>query len=147
MTGLIAEDDLYAKKVSEGFSQQEVMRTIGVNIVSIEPGKVELKFAHNAKLTQQHGFIHGGIVTTVLDSACGYAAFSLMPKDSAVLTVEFKTNFMSPARGDEFHAIGYVKKAGKTITVADGELCTLQNDQKKLVATMTATLIAIPNRE
>lgn len=147
MKSLIPKDDLYAQKVSESFSRQEVMKTIGVNIVSVEPGKLELEFSHNAKLTQQHGFIHGGIVTTVLDSACGYAALSLMPKDSAVLTVEFKTNFMSPAQGEKFSAFGSVKKAGKTITVCDGELFALHDNQKKLVATMTATLMAIRNRE
>ncbi|NKB64309.1 MAG: hotdog fold thioesterase [Gammaproteobacteria bacterium] len=147
MSLYIPKDVSYREKVSESFSRQEVMKTIGVSIVSIELGQVELVFKHDTKLTQQHGFIHAGIITTVLDSACGYAAFSLMPEDSSVLTIEFKTNLLSPAMGEKYLAVGRVKKPGKTITVCDGELFAFLDDQKKLIATMTCTLMTLSNKE
>jgi len=141
------KDAAYQEKVRDSFSRQRVMGTIGVDILSIDPGQVELEFQYNKNLTQQHGFIHAGIVTTVLDSACGYAAYSLMPEDSAVLTIEFKTNLLSPAKGEKFVAVGCVKKPGRTISVCDGELHTFLEGRKKLVATMTATLICVRNRD
>lgn len=143
----VPNDEAYKEKVTESFSRQAVMKTVGATIVSIEPGQVELQFQHDIKLTQQHGFIHGGIVTTVMDSACGYGALSLMPEDSGVLTIEFKTNLLSPAKGEKYLAIGRVKKTGRTISVCDGELFAYTGDQKKLVATMTCTLMTLVNRE
>lgn len=119
------------------------MQTIGVEIASIHPGKVELVFGHHKALTQQHGYIHAGIVTTVLDSACGYAALSLMPADSEVLTIEFKTNLLAPALGDRYLAIGNVKKSGRTITVSEGELYAVTDKSEKLVSTMTGTLMGM----
>ena len=140
------KDDEYESKVRDSFNRQNAMQTVNASIVSVDPGKVELVFPHDDKLTQQHGFIHAGIVSTVLDSACGYAAFSLMPKDSAVLTIEYKVNLLAPADGEKFIAIGTVKKPGRTITVSDGELYALKNDERKLVATMTGTLMCVINR-
>ena len=95
------------------------MKTIGASIEAISPGKIEIEFPYQSNLTQQNGFIHAGIVSTVLDSACGYAAFSLMPLDVSVLTIEFKINLLSPATGDRFRGYGKVKKAGRTISVAE----------------------------
>lgn len=141
------KDPNYSERVRSSFNQQQAMRTLGTHILNIEPGVVELGFKHCERLTQQHGFIHAGIVSTVLDSACGYAAFSLMPVDTAVLTIEFKINLLAPAKGDSFIAIGQVKKPGRTITVCDGELYAVIDKERKLVATMTATLMAIENRE
>jgi len=123
------------------------MRTVGASIAAVRPGEVEIVFPYNSGLTQQHGFIHAGIVSTVLDSACGYAALSLAPENAAVLTVEFKVNLLAPAKGDSFRAVGSVKKAGKTITVAEGELFAQNGDGQKLVATMTATIMSIADRE
>jgi len=146
MDSYIPKDDKFEEKVRVSFNRQAVMKTVGASIISIEPGYVELEFNHDPKLTQQHGFIHAGIVSTVLDSACGYAAFSLMPKGSAVLTIEFKVNLLSPAQGEKFIAIGRVKKPGKTITVCDGEIFAVRNGQKNLAATMTGTMMSIANK-
>mgnify|MGYP001225032332 FL=1 len=123
------------------------MEKVGARVLGIIPGQVELEFGYHTKLTQQHGFIHAGIISTVLDSSCGYAAFSLMAKDTSVLTIEFKINLFSPAQGEKFIAIGKVKKAGRTITVCVGDLFAVSNNQRKLVATMTGTLMTIPDRE
>lgn len=147
MSNFIPKDPSFEEKVKQSFFRQEVMNTVGAKLVLIRPGHVELECEYNKKFTQQHGFIHAGIVSTVLDSACGYSAFSLMPKNSAVLTIEFKINFLSPAQGEKFIAIGKVKKPGKTITVCDGELYAVNKNDRKLVATMTGTLMSIPNRE
>ncbi len=115
-------DDGYEAKVRDSFNRQEIMKTVNASILSIQPGEVKLEFPYQTNLTQQHGFIHAGIVSTVLDSACGYAAFSLMPKGAAVLSIEFKINFLSPAKGKRFRAVGTVKKPGRNITVTEGEL-------------------------
>ena len=136
-------DPAFAEKVRTSFHKQAAMKTIGVEIVCVDPGRVELMFGHQKALTQQHGYIHAGIVTTVLDSACGYAALSLMPENSEVLTVEFKTNLLSPALGDKYLAIGCVKKSGRTITVSDGELYSITGNAQKLAATMTGTLMCM----
>ena len=147
MTLHIPQDAQFEKKVRTSFARQLAMETLGVTLHSVEPGRIELKFDHDARLTQQHGFIHGGILTTVMDSACGYAAFSLMPEHSAVLTIEFKTNLLSPARAKTYLAVGKVKKPGRTITVCDGELFAFDDDKKKLAATMTCTLMCIEDRD
>ena len=105
MNNFTPRDSQYGAKVKDSFERQQAMHTVGACIISVEPGRVELEFVHQNKLTQQHGFIHAGIVSTVLDSACGYAAFSLMSEDSAVLTIEFKVNLLAPAKGEKFIAI------------------------------------------
>ncbi|MCP4266818.1 MAG: PaaI family thioesterase [Candidatus Brocadiaceae bacterium] len=140
-------DDNYETRVRDSFNRQEVMKTVGASILSIRPGEVELEFPYQKCFTQQHGFIHAGIVSTVLDSACGYAAFSLMSEDAAVLTIEFKINLLSPAKGSFFRAVGVVKKSGRNITVAQGELFSYRDDEKKLVATMTGTMMSVFDRE
>jgi uncharacterized protein (TIGR00369 family) len=97
-------------------------------------------------LTQQHGFIHAGVLTAGMDSACGYAAFSLMPADAAVLTVEFKTNLLAPAKGDRFLFRGRVLKPGRTLTVCEGQAFAMTGSSQRLVATMTGTLMALFDR-
>ncbi len=133
----------YSAKVEKSFADQSVMQTIGASIESISPGEVEIEFPYQSSLTQQNGFIHAGIVSTVLDSACGYAAYSLMPQDVSVLTIEFKINLLSPAKGDRFRGYGKVKKSGRTISVAEAELYAFSDQGKKLVATMVGTLMAV----
>lgn len=123
------------------------MKTVNASILAIRPGEIELEFPYHSNLTQQHGFIHAGIVSTVLDRACGYAAFSLMPDNAAVLSIEFKINLLSPARGERFRAVGRVKKPGKNITVTVGELFSYAEGEEKLVATMLGTMMAVYNRE
>ena len=137
----------YAARVENSFAEQAVMKTIGASIEAISPGAVEIELPYQSSLTQQNGFIHAGIVSTVLDSACGYAAFSLMPKNAAVLTIEYKINLLSPAAGEWFEAIGVVKKPGRNITVADGEVYAHSGDDKKLVASMVGTLMSIYDRD
>ena len=137
----------YKERVIESFNRQEVMKTIKASIVAVYPGEVELEFPYQLNLTQQHGFIHAGIVATVLDSACGYAAFSLMPENAAVLTIEFKVNLLSPAKGERFRSVGKVKKAGKNITVTEGELFSHSDDGQKLVATMLGTIMSVYDRD
>lgn len=147
MSNFEAKDPLFIEKTKDSFARQEVMKTIGAELVLIEAGHVEIEFKFDKKLTQQHGFIHAGISSTVLDSACGYAALTLMPEHSAVLTIEFKINLLSPANGQKFMAIAKVKKPGRTITVADGELYSFVDNNRKLIATMTGTLMTMRDNE
>ncbi|MDM8556654.1 PaaI family thioesterase [Desulfococcaceae bacterium HSG7] len=137
----------YKEKIIESFNRQEVMKTVNASIIGVRPGEMELEFPYHSSLTQQHGFIHAGIVSTVLDTACGYAAFSLMSENAAVLTIEFKVNLLSPTKGECFRAVGKVKKSGKTITVTEGELFSCSDGREKLTATMVATIMSIYDRE
>lgn len=136
-------DPHYAERVRASFERQAVMGLIGARLDAVEAGAVTIALAHDARLTQQHGFLHAGIVATALDSACGYAAFSLMPADAAVLTIEFKVNLLAPARGPGFSVEGRVVKAGRTVSVTEGR--ATQSDGT-LVATMTATIMTVLGR-
>ncbi len=128
------------------FVKQKAMQTIGATLGEIRPGEVHIDLPFHEKLTQQEGFLHAGIVTTIVDSACGYAAFTLMPLGSRVLSVEFKVNLMSPAVGERFVATGKVIKPGRTITVCSGEVFAYQGAERKLVALMQATMIRIEKK-
>lgn len=140
-------DDQYATRVRESLARQKVMTTIGAELVAIAPGSVDIGFEYQPDLTQQHGFIHAGILSTVLDSACGYAAYSLMPSDAGILTIEFKINLLSPARGDRFVARGRVTRSGRTISVAAGDLFAEDPKGDRHIATMVATLMTITDRQ
>ena len=129
------------------FDGQPAMRTLGIVIVRLAPGEVELAMLHSAAFTQQNGFVHAGIITAGLDSACGIAAFTLMPEGSDILTVEFKTNLLAPAKGERFVFRGVVVKPGPTLTVCDGRAYAEQDGSETLIATMTGTLMALPRRE
>jgi uncharacterized protein (TIGR00369 family) len=138
----------FAQRVRDSFARQAVMATLGARLDAVEPGSVVILMRHRPELTQQHGFLHAGIVSTALDSACGYAAFSLMPADAAVLTIEFKVNLLAPARGPDFRFEGEVTKAGRTISVVDGSAWqTDANGQHQRVATMTATVMTVRGRD
>ena len=141
------KDPDFRARVAASFARQQAMATLGITLARVEPGEVELRFDYRADLTQQHGFVHAGIVATALDSACGYAAFSLMPAEAAVLTVEYKINMLAPAQGDYFRAIGRVVKPGRTITVCDGEVLACKGPDAKRVATMSATVMAVYERK
>jgi uncharacterized protein (TIGR00369 family) len=118
------------------------MQTLGIEIARLEPGEIELRMPYRPDYTQQHG-----IIATALDSACGYAAFSLMPADAGVLTVEFKTNLLAPAKGDRFLFRAHVVKPGRTLTVCDARALALDDGaEERLVATMTGTLMALFDR-
>jgi uncharacterized protein (TIGR00369 family) len=146
-TSFTPSNPAFEQRVRDSFAQQNVMKTIGAKIKSVTPGQVSIGIPYSDELTQQHGFIHGGIVATVLDSACGYAAFSLMPENAAVLTIEFKINLLSPAKGDWFEAVGCVKKPGRNITVSEGELYAYDGEDKKLIASMIGTMMSVYDRE
>ena len=119
------------------------MQHINASLIGIDAGQVEIGFPYQLALTQQDGFIHAGISSTVMDSACGYAAFTLMPVEARVLTIEFKINLLAPAAGDSFRAVGKVRKPGRAVFVAEAELYASSNGSDKLVATMVGTLMAM----
>ena len=123
------------------------MQTLGIEIARLEPGEIELTMPHDPAYTQQHAFVHAGILAAALDSACGYAAFSLMPAEAAVLTVEFKTNLLAPAKGERFLFRGRVIKRGRTLTVCEAQALALARDEDPLIATMTGTLMALFDRQ
>lgn len=133
----------YQQRVRDSFERQGVMRLIGAELSRIGPGEVDIQIAYTDQLSQQHGFFHGGILSTIADSACGYAAFSLMPADAAVLTIEFKTNFLAPADGELLIARGRIVKPGRTISVSHAQVLVTKNGQERLCATMTATNMTI----
>ena len=132
------------KRVNESFSRQQLIHTLNGEIAHISPGELHITAPFDKRFTQQDGFLHAGIVTTLVDSACGYAAFTLMPEKSRVLSVEFKVNFLCPAVGEHFRAEGRVVKSGKTISVCEGKFFALHKDQEKLVAVMQATMMRLP---
>jgi uncharacterized protein (TIGR00369 family) len=138
----------FESRVRQSFGRQQAMETIGARLTSVTPGIVEIEMAYADALTQQHGFLHAGIISAALDSACGYAAYSLMPADAAVLTIEFKVNLLAPGRGERFLFRGEVTKPGRTIIVADGRAYGFDSDgNAKLIATMTATNMVVSGRE
>jgi uncharacterized protein (TIGR00369 family) len=140
-------DPDFAARVRASFERQAAMQTIGATLASVTPGEAVIELPWAQALTQQHGFLHAGMVATALDSACGYAAFSLMPADAAVLTIEYKINLLAPARGQRFRMHGVVLKPGRTVTVVEGKAFAIDDGREKLVATMNATLMAVFGRD
>jgi uncharacterized protein (TIGR00369 family) len=136
----------YRKIATATFARQQAMQTLGISIVRIDPGEVELAMPYSHLLTQQNGFIHAGIVTAGLDTACGIAAFTLMPAGSDVLTVEFKTNLLAPARGERFAFRAHVVKPGRTLTFCEAHAFAQTGSAETLIATMTGTLMAMTPR-
>ena len=142
-----AQDPNFRDRVRASFARQRVMATLGIEMVHLDAGEVHLAMPPDPDYTQQHGFVHAGIVTTALDSACGYAAFTLMPLDAAVLTVEFKTSLLAPAKGDRFLFRAQVVKPGRTLTFCEAQAFAQEGAKEKLVATMTGTLMAVMGRQ
>ncbi|HMA04281.1 MAG: PaaI family thioesterase [Gemmatimonas sp.] len=136
-------DPHYDSRVRASFARQAAMRTLGVTLERISPGEVDLALAFRQDLTQQHGFLHAGVITAAVDSACGYAALTLMDPGVAVLSVEFKVQLLAPARGARFLALGRVVRAGRTLTVVSGELRT---DADEVVALLNGTMMAVRDR-
>jgi len=139
-------DPAYEARVRASFARQRAMHTIGARLVRVEPGEVELELPFRDDLTQQHGFLHAGIVTTLVDSACGYAALSLMDTESAVLSVEYKVNLLAPAVGERMRAIGRVIKTGRTLVVCTGEVIAVSGASESTVTVMQATMMAVRGR-
>ena len=139
-------DPNYDARVRASFARQRVMHTIGARIIRVEPGEVEIELPFRDDLTQQHGFLHAGIVTTLVDSACGYAALSLMDNESAVLSVEYKVNLLAPAIGERVRAIGRVIKPGRTLLVCTGDVMAVVGGSETHVTAMQATMMAVRGR-
>ncbi|MBN9070498.1 MAG: PaaI family thioesterase [Rhizobiales bacterium] len=138
----------YEERVRASFARQAALRTLRAELTLVTPGIIEIEMPFSPELTQQHGFLHAGVISTALDSACGYAAFSLMPQDASVLTIEFKVNLLAPGRGERFLFRGSVTKPGRTIIVADGQAYAFGPDgEARLIATMTGTMMTVTGRE
>lgn len=140
------EDPRFEERVRGSFARQRVMKLFGASLVGVSPGCVEISLPFREDLTQQHGFLHAGVVTAIADSACGYAALTLMPPETAVLTVEYKVNLLSPASGSAFLARGRVTKPGHTLTVCHADVVVGPTGNEKLVATMLATMMSVADR-
>lgn len=144
---ILASGD-FETRVRESFARQQAMVTIGAELTAVSPGIVEIEMPFSETLTQQHGFLHAGVISTALDSACGYAAYTMMPEDAAVLTIEFKVNLLAPGRGERFLFRGTVTKPGRTIIVADGQAYAYDGTgEARMIATMTGTMMVVQGRE
>ena len=136
----------FAADIEGSFARQPIMNLLGARLTLVEPGVVEITLPYRADLAQQHGYLHAGVVATIADSACGYAAYSLMPAGSEVLSVEFKVNLLRPAQGETFVARAEVIKAGRTLTVVRADVFGIKgNADRELVATMQGTMICLRN--
>ena len=135
------------ERIRKSFEQQGLMRTIGATLGTVTSGQVEIALIPNPEVTQQHGFVHAGAVSAIADTAAGYAALSMMPANRGVLTTEFKINLLAPATGERIVAKGKVVKAGRTLTLAQTEVFAMTQGKERLVAFLTATLMAIEGRE
>lgn len=134
-------DEGYESRVRASFARQRVMQLMGARLTQVGPGEVSITLPYREDLTQQNGYVHAGIITAIADSACGYAAYTLMPEGSEVLSVEFKVNLLRPAAGEEFVAEARVLKAGKTLTVTRCDVYSHAAGEARMVATMLATMI------
>jgi uncharacterized protein (TIGR00369 family) len=141
------KDPNYEQRVRASFERQAAMKTIGAFLAVIDPGRVVIEMPYSQALTQQHGFMHAGMIATALDSACGYAAFTLMPHEAGVLTIEYKINLIAPGKGQLFRMEGEVVKPGRNITVVEGRAYAVDDGKDKLIATMSATEMTIIGRE
>ncbi len=140
-------DPQFVERVTQSFAKQGAMHTIGARLVKVQTGEVEIRLPMTAAISQQHGFLHAGILSTALDSACGYASSTVMPASSGVLTIEFKVNLMAPGDGEEFIMIGTVTKPGRTIVFAQGQAFAVKQGKQKLIATMSTTCMVVTGRD
>ena len=138
------KDPEYAARVRTSFAAQRVMATIGAALTHVGPGEVDITLPFREDLTQQDGFLHAGMLATVADSACGYAAYTLMPATANVLSIEFKINMLAPAVGTSVTARARVVRAGRTITVCHADVFALRDGPEKLVASMVGTMMTVP---
>lgn len=136
----------YAERVRASFARQQIMALIGAELAVVEPGYTEIHLPHRPQITQQHGFIHGGVVGTIADSAAGYAANTLTPADTSVLTVEYKINLIAPADGERLVARGEVIKPGRTLIITRAEVYAIKNAQWTLCALMQQTIMAMQGK-
>jgi uncharacterized protein (TIGR00369 family) len=146
VTAFVARDPAFESRVRASFEKQKFMETLGARLTHVAPGEVDIEVAAREALVQQHGFLHAGVLASAADSACGYAALSLMPPGAAVLSIEFKINMLAPAAGDRIVARGRIIRAGRTITVCSGDVVSFAGTGEKLVATMVATMMTVQDR-
>lgn len=137
----------FATITRDGFARHGLMRHLGVELVTVEPGFVELQADYRPELTQQHGYFHGGLMGAMADTACGYAAFSLAPPGATVLTVEYKMNMTAPGDGEQLIARGWVKRPGRTLIVTHGDVFVVKDANETLCATMLQTIMVLPESE
>ena len=133
----------FESRVRDSFARQAAMRLIGARLTTVEPGRCVVELPVRDDLTQQHGFVHGGVVGMIADSAGGYAGFTLMPADASVLTVEFKINMLAPAAGEVLIATGEILKPGRTLAIVRADVMAIRGDRKTRVATMQQTLMVM----
>lgn len=143
MASPLADTDAADARVRASFAKQTIMATLGASVASVKRGEVEIVLPFSDKILQQHGFIHAGAVATIADSACGYAALSVMPNDAAVLTTEFKIHLLSPAKGERLRAVGRVVRAGRKLVVTMGEVFAEEGGASKQVALITASMMVV----
>jgi len=147
LTSYVPLDPDFASRVASSFAAQAMMRHLAAELSRVEPGLCEITLPFRAELTQQHGFLHAGAVISIADSAAGYAASSLMPAEAAVLTVELKVNLLAPARGERFVALGRVRRAGRTLTVAEAEVMAWRDGKATAVALLLGTMMTVTGRD
>ena len=143
MPDFTPSDTDFEARVRRSFARQRVMETIGARLTRVAPGEVDIELPFREDLTQQHGYLHAGVVAAVVDSACGYAALSLAPAGAEVLSIEFKLNLLSPAAGESFAARARVVRAGRNVTVCSGDLYARAGGGEKIVATMLGTMMTV----
>ncbi|MFT3839062.1 MAG: PaaI family thioesterase [Myxococcaceae bacterium] len=146
MASFEASDPDFERRVRASFAKQQVMALLQARLARVAAGEVDVELPVRPEVTQQHGFVHAGVVTTIVDSACGYAALSLMPVGAAVLSVEFKTNLLAPAKGERLIARARVLKPGRNITVCAGDVFAVAGGKETLAATMLATMMVVRDR-
>jgi uncharacterized protein (TIGR00369 family) len=139
-------DPAWESRVRASFARQPMMATIGARLERVAPGEVDVRVPFHEAISQHHGFVHAGALTTAVDTACGYAALSLMPPGAGVLTIEFKVSLMSPGRGEAILARGRVVKPGRNVTFCQGEVFAVEGGAERLVATMSATMMVVRGR-
>lgn len=139
-------DPAFRARVAASFARQGAMATIGATLVAVEPGYCAIALVPGPAVSQQHGYVHAGIVATIVDSAGGYAGFTLFPPEASVLSVEFKLNLLAPAQGERLVAEGFVVKSGRTLTIARGEVHAESGGRRTLVALMQQTLMTMRGR-
>lgn len=142
-----AQDPRFAEKVRESFLRQGLMRTLGADLTHVGHGATEIRVKYREELSQEHGYFHGAVTGAIADTACGYAAYSLTPPKSTVLTVEYKLNLLAPAQGDELIARANVIRAGRTLAVCRADVHVLRAGAEALCGTLLATIMVMPASE
>ncbi|MBL7558118.1 MAG: PaaI family thioesterase [Bdellovibrionaceae bacterium] len=140
------QNENFAQAVFDSFEKQYIMKSMGASLSRVSIGECEIILPFGNHLTQQHGYLHAGVIATIADSAAGYAAFTLSPSNASVLTTEFKINLLSPAIGEKFIARAKILRAGRSLQIVTSEVFAVENCQEKLCAFLTATIMTMPNR-